>query len=76
MAFVVAGAITPEPHAATFLRFLIQVLMLCGLPGAGKTFFANKHTKDNPEKRFNILGTSYLLTRMKVSCLLHSSYCW
>lgn len=43
-----------------------EVYMLVGLPGAGKTFWAENHAKENLEKRFNILGTNSLLERMKV----------
>ena len=42
---------------------------MIGLPGAGKTYWANKYAKDNPEKKFNILGTNSLIDRMKVQGL-------
>ena len=34
--------------------------------GAGKTFWANNHCKNNPEKKFVILGTNSLIDKMKV----------
>lgn len=57
---LVAGPRRPET------RQECEVYMMVGLPGAGKTYWAENHAKENPEKRFNILGTNSLLDRMKV----------
>jgi len=43
-----------------------EVIMMVGLPGAGKSFWANKHCEDNPEKRYNVLGTHNIIEKMKV----------
>jgi len=43
-----------------------EILMMVGLPGAGKTVWADKHSKDNPEKKFNVLGTNNIIEKMKV----------
>ena len=40
-----------------------------GLPGAGKTYWAEKHRADQPEKNYNILGTNNLIDKMKVEGL-------
>ena len=40
--------------------------MLIGLPGSGKTTWVEKHVAANPDKRYNIIGTSALHERMKV----------
>lgn len=43
-----------------------EIIMMCGLPGAGKTTWAAKHATENPEKRYNILGTNTIIDKMKV----------
>ena len=43
-----------------------EVIQMVGLPGAGKTYWANQLCKDRPEKRYNILGTNTLIDKMKV----------
>ncbi|CAE1331790.1 HNRNPUL1 [Acanthosepion pharaonis] len=43
-----------------------EILMMVGLPGAGKTVWAEKHAKANPEKKFNVLGTNNIIDKMKV----------
>ena len=47
----------------------VQILMMIGLPGAGKTFWAEKYAKENPSKNYNILGTNNLIEKMKVQVL-------
>ena len=47
---------------------LLQVLMMIGLPASGKTTWAEKHSRQNPEKRYTILGTNLIMEKMKV-CL-------
>ena len=43
-----------------------EVLQMVGLPGAGKTYWANQLCQTRPEKRYNILGTNNLIDKMKV----------
>ncbi|XP_006627593.1 heterogeneous nuclear ribonucleoprotein U-like protein 1 isoform X3 [Lepisosteus oculatus] len=43
-----------------------EILMLVGLPAAGKTTWAMKHAEENPEKKYNILGTNAIMEKMKV----------
>ena len=45
---------------------LFQMIMMCGLPGAGKTYWASKESKVKPEKKYNILGTNHIIDKMKV----------
>lgn len=40
--------------------------MLIGLPGCGKSTWVTNFVAEHPEKRFNIIGTSTLIERMKV----------
>ena len=44
---------------------------MVGLPGCGKTFWANKEAKEHPEKKYNILGTNSIIDKMKASVYLY-----
>lgn len=44
-----------------------EVIMMVGLPGAGKTYFAEQQRTEHREKQYNILGTNLILDKMKVS---------
>lgn len=39
---------------------------MVGLPGSGKTTFAIKYAEENPDKKYNILGTNAIMDKMKV----------
>uniref|UniRef100_A0A674N1J7 Heteroous nuclear ribonucleoprotein U like 1 n=1 Tax=Takifugu rubripes TaxID=31033 RepID=A0A674N1J7_TAKRU len=43
-----------------------EILMMVGLPACGKTTWAVKHAEENPEKKYNILGTNAIMDKMKV----------
>lgn len=45
------------------------MLMLVGLPGSGKTTWAQQRCKQMPNKHYNIIGTDTLIERMKVDGL-------
>ncbi|NXL04201.1 HNRL2 protein, partial [Mesembrinibis cayennensis] len=42
-----------------------EVLLMVGLPGSGKTQWAQNHSQENREKRYNILGTETVLHQMR-----------
>ncbi|XP_051900215.1 heterogeneous nuclear ribonucleoprotein U-like protein 1 [Pristis pectinata] len=43
-----------------------EILMMVGLPAAGKTTWATMHAASNPWKKYNILGTNAIMEKMKV----------
>jgi heterogeneous nuclear ribonucleoprotein U-like protein 1 len=51
-----------------------QIIMMCGLPGAGKTTWANQFSAENPHLKINILGTSAILGKMTVNGLPRRNY--
>ncbi|KAG5679606.1 hypothetical protein PVAND_009166 [Polypedilum vanderplanki] len=44
-----------------------EVIMMIGLPGAGKSHWALERAKEFPEKRYTLLGTKYLLEKMRIN---------
>lgn len=48
-------------------RLDCEVIMMVGLPGAGKTYWATKHAEKHPDKHYNILGNTDLIDRMKIN---------
>ncbi|XP_078517180.1 heterogeneous nuclear ribonucleoprotein U-like protein 1 isoform X2 [Lissotriton helveticus] len=56
----VRGSIGPKTKSEC------EILMMVGLPGAGKTTWATKHAAAHPEKKYNILGTNTIMEKMKV----------
>ena len=47
-------------------RSACEVIMMVGLPAAGKTVWAEKYARDHPEKKYCIIGTNSIMDRMKV----------
>lgn len=53
-----------------------EVVMMVGLPGSGKTTWAENWVKEHPEKRYVLLGTNLVLDQMKVGMIvLCSLFC-
>ncbi|KAK3731058.1 hypothetical protein QZH41_019217 [Actinostola sp. cb2023] len=46
-----------------------QVIMMVGLPGSGKTVWANKYTADHKDMKVNVLGTNTIMDKMKITGL-------
>ncbi|XP_045583162.2 heterogeneous nuclear ribonucleoprotein U-like protein 1 isoform X2 [Procambarus clarkii] len=46
-----------------------EVIMMVGLPAAGKTTWVEQYCKENVEKKYNVLGTNSLIDKMKVNGL-------
>ena len=44
--------------------------MMVGLPAAGKSKWAENYSQEHPEMNVNILGTNFIMDKMKV--LLHT----
>ncbi|KFO76526.1 Heterogeneous nuclear ribonucleoprotein U-like 2, partial [Cuculus canorus] len=55
----------PAPFPFLFFPAFIQVLLMVGLPGSGKTQWAEKQSQENREKRYNILGTETVLHQLR-----------
>nr|XP_006819056.1 PREDICTED: heterogeneous nuclear ribonucleoprotein U-like protein 1-like [Saccoglossus kowalevskii] len=43
-----------------------EIIMMVGLPGAGKSTWAEEYARKHPEKNFYILGTNAIIDKMKV----------
>ncbi|XP_006871461.1 PREDICTED: heterogeneous nuclear ribonucleoprotein U-like protein 1 isoform X2 [Chrysochloris asiatica] len=56
----IRGTIGPKSKAEC------EILMMVGLPAAGKTTWAIKHAASNPSKKYNILGTNAIMDKMRV----------
>ena len=47
-----------------------EIIMMVGLPGAGKTVWAMNYASNHPEKKYCILGTNMIMDKMKVMGLM------
>ncbi|XP_065511154.1 heterogeneous nuclear ribonucleoprotein U-like protein 1 [Caloenas nicobarica] len=56
----VRGTLGPKSKAEC------EILMMVGLPAAGKTTWALKHAAANPGKKYNVLGTNAIMDKMRV----------
>ncbi|NXN91427.1 HNRPU protein, partial [Rhinopomastus cyanomelas] len=67
--FVFIASVPPELRVRTPLppktTQECEVLLMVGLPGSGKTQWAQGHSRENRDKRFLILGTETVLHQMR-----------
>ena len=47
----------------------IEVIMMIGLPGAGKTTYAKKQLSEKPDKRYYILGQDMVMGHLRNAAL-------
>lgn len=68
--YVPVGAVDPKDRVSgprrPEKREECEMIMMCGLPSAGKTVWATKYAEENRHKMYNILGTNSLIEKMKV----------
>jgi heterogeneous nuclear ribonucleoprotein U-like protein 1 len=57
----IAGPARPEN------RNDCEVILMCGLPAAGKTHWVREYVQSNPDKKYTLLGNTHLLEKMTVS---------
>ncbi|KAH8372583.1 hypothetical protein KR009_000148 [Drosophila setifemur] len=57
--------LVPGPQRAAS-RKECEVILLVGLPGAGKTHWTLKHMAENPDKRFEVIGPDSLIAKMTI----------
>eukprot|EP00794_Sanderia_malayensis_P007951 gene7951-8808_t len=43
-----------------------EIIMMIGLPACGKTVWAEKYCKENPEKKYFMLGTNNIIDKMRI----------
>ncbi|GBP96284.1 Heterogeneous nuclear ribonucleoprotein U-like protein 1 [Eumeta japonica] len=65
--FIVQMNLEPGPRRPT-RNADCEVILMVGLPGAGKTHWARNHAANHPERRYNIISTGALFDKMKVDC--------
>ena len=50
---------------------LRQVIMMVGLPAAGKTTWVQNYCNENKHMKYNVIGTNDLIDKMKVVYIAH-----
>ncbi|XP_077995530.1 heterogeneous nuclear ribonucleoprotein U-like protein 1 [Glandiceps talaboti] len=65
MQWLPPNMLTPVPYRSN-RKEDHEVLMMVGLPGAGKSTWCEQYAKQHPEKKYYILGTNLIMEKMKV----------
>ncbi|KAB5565460.1 hypothetical protein PHYPO_G00241820 [Pangasianodon hypophthalmus] len=60
------SALRPQAPLPPSHRKDCEVLMMVGMPGSGKSHWAESHMAKNPEKHYNLLSINYILHCMKL----------
>ena len=72
-----AAIVSPSVyHCYIVMVHILQVIMMVGLPASGKTTWVEKYNQENPNAKFNILGTNFIIDKMKVIMLLYLFQCF
>ena len=72
-AYIKAGSVPLEQRVRGSARIATreecELVMMVGLPAAGKTTWVEKHVADNPDKQYNVISTTTMINKMTVSLI-------
>jgi len=70
-AYIKAGSVPLEQRVRGSARIATreecELVMMIGLPAAGKTTWVEKHVADNPDKQYNVISTTTMINKMTVN---------
>merc|ERR1712013_587165 len=70
-AYLKAGSVPLEQRVRGSARIATreecELVMMIGLPAAGKTTWVEKHVADNPDKQYNVISTTTMINKMTVN---------
>merc|ERR1719297_136651 len=70
-AYIKAGSVPLEQRVRGSARIATreecELVMMVGLPAAGKTTWVDKHVSENPDKQYNVISTTTMINKMTVN---------
>merc|ERR1719167_193360 len=70
-AYIKAGSVPMDQRVRGSARIATreecELVMMVGLPAAGKTTWVEKHVADNAEKQYNVISTTTMINKMTVN---------